>query len=469
MGTTLRADHLRHRRRHPEEPAVQGRADGRAVRRLRPGAIPRPADRLRLGQEDRRDHGLRRPDRHGREHLHGGHRPVLPGLHAERIVRQVRAVPRRHAPHARHPQPHLRRARAGKATSTTSNGWRGTSRQSSLCGLGQTAPNPVLTTLRYFREEYEEHIRLKHCRASVVRGAGRRALRARLPGRRQRAAVPGADRRRAGWTTRSTSSGGATRSSRSAAASATIPANSRCRRADVDEPLAIRALKRYAADHAQKYDAAAAAAGHGQGGGRHRRRRARRAELRLFPGADGTAVRGLREAADPRRHAGPGHPRIPAAEDDPAEGHRLHPAARRRAAHRHAGARRRRPAQGRASRPIFLATGAQKGRAAAHRGRGPRRRAGQPGVPPRPRARPNAALRQARGRDRRRQRGRGRGALGAAARRGEGHDPVPPHPRGDARLRGRDRGGAERRRRNCTSSSRRSRSSARAARSPASR
>ena len=34
-----------------------------------------------------------------------------------------------------------------------------------LCGLGQTAPNPVLSTIRYFREEYEEHIRDKHCRA----------------------------------------------------------------------------------------------------------------------------------------------------------------------------------------------------------------------------------------------------------------------------------------------------------------
>jgi NADH-quinone oxidoreductase subunit F len=33
----------------------------------------------------------------------------------------------------------------------------------SLCGLGQTAPNPVLTTLRYFRKEYEAHIYEKHC------------------------------------------------------------------------------------------------------------------------------------------------------------------------------------------------------------------------------------------------------------------------------------------------------------------
>jgi len=40
----------------------------------------------------------------------------------------------------------------------------------SLCGLGQTAPNPVLTTIRYFRDEYEEHIKKHHCRAAVCRG-----------------------------------------------------------------------------------------------------------------------------------------------------------------------------------------------------------------------------------------------------------------------------------------------------------
>lgn len=37
----------------------------------------------------------------------------------------------------------------------------------SLCGLGQSAPNPVLTTIQYFREEYEEHIHEKYCRAKV--------------------------------------------------------------------------------------------------------------------------------------------------------------------------------------------------------------------------------------------------------------------------------------------------------------
>lgn len=34
-----------------------------------------------------------------------------------------------------------------------------------LCGLGQTAPNPVLTTLKYFRDEYTDHIENKHCTA----------------------------------------------------------------------------------------------------------------------------------------------------------------------------------------------------------------------------------------------------------------------------------------------------------------
>lgn len=40
-------------------------------------------------------------------------------------------------------------------------------KQTSLCGLGQTAPNPVLSTIRHFRGEYEAHIRDKHCEAGV--------------------------------------------------------------------------------------------------------------------------------------------------------------------------------------------------------------------------------------------------------------------------------------------------------------
>ena len=40
-------------------------------------------------------------------------------------------------------------------------------RKASLCGLGQSAPNPVLTTIRHFRDEYEDHIVAHRCRAGV--------------------------------------------------------------------------------------------------------------------------------------------------------------------------------------------------------------------------------------------------------------------------------------------------------------
>jgi len=42
-------------------------------------------------------------------------------------------------------------------------------RDASLCALGQTAPNPVLSTIRYFRDEYEAHIREKCCPAGVCK------------------------------------------------------------------------------------------------------------------------------------------------------------------------------------------------------------------------------------------------------------------------------------------------------------
>ena len=42
-------------------------------------------------------------------------------------------------------------------------------KSASLCGLGQTAPNPVLSTLRYFRDEYEAHIKEKRCPAGVCK------------------------------------------------------------------------------------------------------------------------------------------------------------------------------------------------------------------------------------------------------------------------------------------------------------
>src|SRR5574341_1277318 len=42
----------------------------------------------------------------------------------------------------------------------------------SLCGLGNSAPNPVLSTIKYFREEYEEHVNDKYCRAKRCQGMG---------------------------------------------------------------------------------------------------------------------------------------------------------------------------------------------------------------------------------------------------------------------------------------------------------
>lgn len=42
-------------------------------------------------------------------------------------------------------------------------------KRSALCGLGQTAPNPVLSTLKYFRDEYEAHIREKRCPAGACK------------------------------------------------------------------------------------------------------------------------------------------------------------------------------------------------------------------------------------------------------------------------------------------------------------
>lgn len=42
-------------------------------------------------------------------------------------------------------------------------------KENSLCGLGQTAPNPILSTLRYFRAEYEAHVKEKRCPAGVCK------------------------------------------------------------------------------------------------------------------------------------------------------------------------------------------------------------------------------------------------------------------------------------------------------------
>jgi NADH:ubiquinone oxidoreductase subunit F (NADH-binding)/NAD-dependent dihydropyrimidine dehydrogenase PreA subunit len=52
----------------------------------------------------------------------------------------------------------------------------GVIKETSLCALGGTAPNPVLSTLRYFRDEYEAHIRERRCPAGVCRALIRYAI-----------------------------------------------------------------------------------------------------------------------------------------------------------------------------------------------------------------------------------------------------------------------------------------------------
>ena len=42
-------------------------------------------------------------------------------------------------------------------------------KSSSLCALGQSAPNPILSTIQYFRDEYVDHIENKHCTAGVCK------------------------------------------------------------------------------------------------------------------------------------------------------------------------------------------------------------------------------------------------------------------------------------------------------------
>ena len=49
-------------------------------------------------------------------------------------------------------------------------------KEGSLCGLGKTASNPVLSTIKYFRDEYEEHINNKFCRANVCKGLGQYSI-----------------------------------------------------------------------------------------------------------------------------------------------------------------------------------------------------------------------------------------------------------------------------------------------------
>jgi NADH-quinone oxidoreductase subunit F len=119
--------------------------------------------------------------------------------------------------------------------------------QSSLCGLGQTAPNPVLSTLRHFRHEYEMHIKQKICEAGVCAGLVLAPCRSACPANVN---IPGfvsltAEKRYAEAIALHRNRNPFT------AVCARVCFHScetKCRRASVDDPVAIKGIKRFMSD-----------------------------------------------------------------------------------------------------------------------------------------------------------------------------------------------------------------------------
>ena len=122
-------------------------------------------------------------------------------------------------------------------------------KQSALCGLGQSAPNPVLSTIKYFREEYEAHIRDKKCAASVCASLFNAPCQNTCPANVD---VPiYIDLVRQGRYAEAYEE--VMRENPLPVVCGRVcnhPCESRCRRNQLDQALAIRELKRFAADYA---------------------------------------------------------------------------------------------------------------------------------------------------------------------------------------------------------------------------
>jgi NADH-quinone oxidoreductase subunit F len=121
--------------------------------------------------------------------------------------------------------------------------------ESALCGLGQTAPNPVLSTIRYFRDEYEAHIKDRRCPAVVCKSLYRAPCEHTCPAGINVPIYIGqiaqGEFDDALATIKSTMP--------FAAVCGRIchhPCEAKCLRGQLDEPLAVGALKRFAADYA---------------------------------------------------------------------------------------------------------------------------------------------------------------------------------------------------------------------------
>lgn len=119
--------------------------------------------------------------------------------------------------------------------------------QTALCGLGQTAPNPVLSTIRHFRHEYIDHILHKHCEAGICPGLVRAPCQSACPAGVD---VPGF-----------VSLVGEKRYSEAlllhrernpfAAVCARVcfhTCEDRCRRSSLDNPVSVRGIKRFMVD-----------------------------------------------------------------------------------------------------------------------------------------------------------------------------------------------------------------------------
>ena len=116
-----------------------------------------------------------------------------------------------------------------------------------LCGLGQTAPNPVLTTIRHFRDEYEAHIKRKKCPAAVCREMVGAPCKHTCP-----AGVDVPRYVRFIAAGRYADALDVVRESMPLPAVCGLvcfhPCEAKCRRGELDDPIAIRALKRFAAE-----------------------------------------------------------------------------------------------------------------------------------------------------------------------------------------------------------------------------
>lgn len=123
--------------------------------------------------------------------------------------------------------------------------------EAAICGLGQTAPNPVLSMIKNFREEYEEHIKYKYCRAGVCAemfiSPCQNACPAgvNVPGY---VALVAAGRLRDAYNLIRKENPFPAVCGRVC----THPCESKCRRAQLDEPVSIADLKRYVADFVLK-------------------------------------------------------------------------------------------------------------------------------------------------------------------------------------------------------------------------